>query len=114
MFGKSLEIVLHFKGWNKTWNNSYVVSSEQELISAMNYDKRRPMGLHLSNCSKDLVEEKDNNEVEIVAHNTVEPVNENIDATIDVYANVNANAYDSDSNNDDDSGVEDESTLRGG
>jgi len=59
--------------------------------------------LYLSDCSKDLVEEKDNNKVEVVAHNTMESVNENVDA--------NADDSDSDSVSDDDSGVEANSNL---
>ena len=49
-----------------------MVSCARELVSDMNYDKRRHVQLYLRDCSKHLVEEKDNCEVEVVAHNTAE------------------------------------------
>jgi len=76
------------------------VSREQKLVSAMNYDKRRLVHLYLNDCSKDSVEEKDNNEAEVVAHNSMEP------NPVNTAPNVDANADDSDSDSEINFGVE--------
>ena len=50
------------------------------------------------------MKEKDNNEVEVLTHNTLEPKHVNIEANVDA----NANAYDSDVDSDSDDDFSDD------
>ena len=53
--------VLHFKAWNKTFDDFFVVGCEQKLLSAKNFNKKRPLDLYLHESKKKLVVEKDSN-----------------------------------------------------
>ena len=98
-----------FQGMEYDLRLVFYSSCDMELISVMDYSMRRPVDLYVYDCSKKLVEEKDNNELEVMdskPNDTVEP------NPINAKLNVDANADDEgDKDSDDIDGDSDEDYM---